>query len=125
MIESEIEGFADLYANLKDGRAVRTRIINSNRNKVLCLNIRNLSVRLKVTKSVTIAIQDTNEVFLRELFPDHYLRWKEEADRKDFHFLEGTINFMRIRMELRRDLMDLAFADPVETLKVLKKEHQY
>ena len=111
------------YNSLKNGRSICNPDITSSKNKVLRLEFRGLKVRAKITKNHMIAIQDDNSDFVKALFPDHSDQWENRKSRSDSYVLEELIKYMRIRMELRRDIMDSAFANPAQTLRLLKLEH--
>lgn len=111
------------YNALKNGSSVLNPDITSSKNKVLRLDFRGLNIRVKVTKNHMIAIRDESRDFVRALFPDHLEQWDNRNSRSDSYLLEELIKYMRIRMELRRDIMDSAFANPGNTLKLLKLEH--
>lgn len=114
----------EVYNALDRNEAVRSRDFYANKTKVLRLSLRDLPVRIKVTQSQAVAIKDTNEAFVQALFPDFAHEWNAVYQRKDCDDVLSVVSFMRERMELRRDIMTMAFSSPVSTLKKLKQEHQ-
>lgn len=108
---------------LAQGNAVRNRLIKSSKTKVIRIKVGPLPTRIKITPSQAIAIKDNNDCFISGLFPDFYERWLDRETRTDVDHLENVVSFMRIRMELRNDLMSAAFSDPANTLQLLEIEH--
>ena len=108
---------------LAQGNAVRNRLIKSSKTKVIRLKVGNLPTRIKVTHSQAIAIKDSNDCFISGLCPDYQSRWRDRDKRNDADDLEDVISFMRIRMELRTDIISAAFSDPQNTLNILQMEH--
>ena len=111
------------HEKLMNNQAVRSRMIYSNKNKVIRIKLVDSPIRVKITASLMIAVRDTNEAFVKSLFPDYAERFESAEQREDYAILMSCVSFMRIRMELRRDLMDAAFANPRETLRLLELEH--
>lgn len=112
------------FEALLDGEAIRTRDITANKTKVLCVKIKDTNVRIKVTNSITIMVRDTNRNFIKALFPAFVERYDSSIKRHDFSAIDGAVTFMRLRMELRRDLLDAVFADPHSTIRILEMEHE-
>jgi hypothetical protein len=113
----------EAHSRLINNEAVRTRLIYSNKNKVIRIKVIDTPIRVKITASLMVAVRDTNESFVKSLFPDYSKRFDDLNERNDYALIIRCISFMRIRMELRRDLMDAAFANPQETLRLLELEH--
>jgi len=110
--------------SLLNGEAIRTRDITANKTKVICVKVKDTNVRIKVTPSLTIMVRDTNTAFIKALFPDYIERYESSRSRHDYSDINGAITFMRLRMELRRDLLDAVFADPNRTIQLLELEHE-
>ena len=110
---------------LNSGNAIKDRDIRSPKNKVIRVKIKDVPTRCKITSSQTIACRDDNDSFIRALFPDYIDRYRSAKLLNDRYYqdLFETVSFMRIRMELRTDLISAAFADPKQTLRKLELEH--
>jgi hypothetical protein len=111
------------YQDLIRHKSVTTPEITSPKNKVLRLKLRGLDIRCKITKNHMITIADTDDAFIDSMFPDHSEMWNTREERADCYVLQELVKYMRIRMELRRDIIDSGFADPAKTLRLLKLEH--
>lgn len=111
------------YKQLMNNEAVKSDT-TSTKTKVIRVQYQGTHIRMKVTDSKTIAIRDTDHAFVKSLFPAYYARYSfrmQDSDRAD---VREVIRFMRLRMELRRNIMEMALANPVKTLKDLRAEHE-
>lgn len=108
---------------LSGNQPVRDRSFKSHKTKVIRLKVGSISTRIKITPSQAIFIKDNNDAFVEGLFPDFTERWRDRMNRSDHEDLKTVITYMRIRMELRTDLISAAFSAPVETLSLLEREH--
>ena len=114
----------ELIETLRAGNPVRIRQMTCSKNKVIRVKVAGLSTRIKITKSQTIAIRDNNESFVCGLFPSFTEAWIAADQRDDFQDLCKVVSYMRIRMELRTDIISAAFSDPEGTLSILEMEHE-
>jgi hypothetical protein len=111
----------DQYIQLMNDEALRDRNVTTGKTKVLRIALHETPIRIKVTPSQSIAVRDNDEAFVKALFPSHY---EEYSARRSDKSLKECVAFMRMRMELRREVMRSALIDPRQTLIDLKREHK-
>jgi hypothetical protein len=110
------------YQDLMNNKAVRSAM-SATKTKVIRVRYNGTHIRIKVTESHSIAIRDTDHAFVKALFPAYFERYELRMGDPDKADVREVIRFMRLRMELRRNIMEIALSAPRETLKFLNEEH--
>jgi len=103
--------------DLNAGDKISTPDITSSKPKVVRVTYKNIPIRVKINKNGAIGCRDTNECFIKAFFPDFYQEYVDEQES-----LRGVISELRIRMELRSLLIEMAFNEPRAVLKHLLEE---